>query len=377
MLDKHIGACRFVYNLALEVKQYAYKTQRVRLSRIDLINQLPGLKEECSWLKEIDSQALQQAIINMDNAYNQFFKGHASYPKFKKHSSHQSFRNPHGKKVKIVGNKIVLPKFRDGIRFVQDRQICGTIKSNTISKTPTGKYFISILAETGVKIPEKKPILEGTSIGIDMGLSHFIITSDGIKIAPPKYLKRSMAKLKYLGRQLSSKKKGSKNRQRAKYLVALAHEKITNQRKDFLHKLSTQIVKNHDTLCFEDLHISGMIQNHKLAQSIADSSWGIFMGFCNYKCEWQGKNYLEMPRFEASTKPCNKCGAINNTLTLADREWVCANCGVFHDRDVNAAINIKKYSLTNCGGQHRGKRGELLALAGAVNRENLLVGLRP
>lgn len=369
LINKHIGSCRFVYNLALEVKNYAYTTQRKNLSCFDLMGQLPGLKEECKWLKEVDSQALQQSIINLDKAFTQFFKGHASFPKFKNKHSGTAFRNPHGNKVEVKDGKLFQPKFKDGIPIIIDREFKGEIRSTSISRTPTGKYFVSILVETGSPVPEPKKIKESTTIGIDLGLKDFIVTSEGLKTPHPKHLKRSIDHLKYLSRQHSKKKKKGSNRKKSQLKLALCHEKIVNQRKDFLHKLSTQLIKSHDTLCFETLQIDNMVKNHKLAQSIQSSGWGTFVEMCKYKAEWYGKNILQIPTFQPSTKICSNCGHMNHTLTLADREWICANCNTFHDRDVNAAVNIKNYSLHNCGGPHRRKSGELPTLAGAVNQK--------
>lgn len=370
LIDKHIGACRFIYNLALECKNTAYATNKTKLSCFDLMGQLPDLKKECGWLKEIDSQALQQSIIDMDKAFTSFFKGQNKFPNFKKKKGNQKFRNPHGKYVSIKDGKLIQPKFKEGVKIIIDREFVDEIKSTTISKSATGKYFVSILVDNKKELPNKKPIKDKTAVGIDLGLSHFIITSDGVKIDSPKFLRKAQSKLKYLQRQTSKKKKGSANKKKAYFKVALQHEKITNQRKDFLHKLSNEITNQYDTLCFETLNIKGMVRNHKLALSINDASWGDFVTFCKYKSEWKGKNVLELPTFEPSTKLCSDCGAINHTLTLKDREWTCANCGSFHDRDINAGKNIKNYCLTKKrGGVHRVKSVELPTLVGAVKQK--------
>lgn len=369
LINKHIGACRFLYNLALETKNYAYASHRKNISCFELMGQIPELKKECEWLKEIDSQALQQSVIDLDRAFTAFFKGHSKFPNFKKKRGNQKFRNPHGSKVEIKDGKLFQPKFKEGIKIIIDRMFDGEIRSTTISKTATNKYFVSVLVETGVPLPEKKPIKEQTAVGIDLGLKSFIVTSNGLKIDNPKHLKNRILHLKFLQRQASKKVKGSNNRKKANFKVALCHEKITNTRKDFLHKLSNQITNENDTLCFETLNIAGMVKNHKLAQSISDAGWGIFMDYCKYKSEWKGKNVLQIPTFEPSTKLCNCCGAINNTLTLADREWLCANCQTLHDRDENAAINIKNYSLKNCAGLQRGKSVKLPTIAGALKRK--------
>ena len=374
LIDKHIGSCRFIYNLALEVKNYAYMNQRKSLSCIDLMNQIPDLKNELPWLKEVDSQSLQQAVINLDKAFTAFFKHGAAFPKFKKKvGSNQSFRNPHGKRVSITGNKIILPKFTEGIEFVQDRTFKGEIRSNTVSRTPTGKYYVSILVDTKIDLPEKKPILTETTIGIDLGLKNFIITSAGEKYDNPRHLKNGLARLKVIQRRVGRTKKGSANRKKAVRRLAVLHEKIANRRKDFIHKTTTNLVKNHDTICMEDLAVSNMVKNHCLAQAIGDVGWGMFETFVKYKAEWAGKNVLQIPTFEPSTKVCSCCGAINKTLTLANREWICASCGAHHDRDINAAIVIKKYCLTKYSPEGIGSEpAELPTLVGALKQENVV-----
>lgn len=371
LIDKHIGACRFVYNLALEVKNYAYINQRKSVSCFKLMKDLPELKKECEWLKEVDSQALQQSIINLDKAFTQFFKHGAKFPNFKKKStSKQSFRSSHPERIKLTDGKIFLPKFKTGIKIVREREFVGEMKSVTIIKTTTGKYYASILVDTKEDLPSKKAVESRTSVGIDLGISNFIITSCGQKVDNPKYLRNSMGRLKVLQRRLRNKKKGSANKKKAYKKIAIIHEKVANQRRDFLHKLSTQLIKNHDTLCMEDLNISGMVKNHSLALSISDAGWGMFVGFCKYKAEWNGKNILQIPTFEPSTKVCSCCGTINKTLTLANREWICANCGTEHDRDINAAKVIKQYCLTKYSPDAiGGEPVELLTLVGAMKQE--------
>ena len=372
LINKHIGACRFVYNLALETKKYVYQSQRISLTSYDLINQLPELKKAYPWLSEVDSQSLQQSIMHMNLAYKSLFKG-GGYPKFKsRNRGTQSFKNPHGSKVKIADGKIKMPKFSEGVKLVVDREIKGEIRSTTVSKTPTGKYFVSVLCETGVAIPEKQNFSPEKVNGIDVGLSRFAVTSDGKIIENPKFLKQSLDRLKVLQRRLSRKKKGSSNRKKAQHKVAVAHEKIANQRKDFIHKISAQLVRNHDAIVMEDLNIRGMMKNHKLAQGISDVGWASFVEAIKYKSEWSGKHFYQIPRFEPSTKKCSNCGALNDTLMLAIREWACAECGAFHDRDINAAQNLKQYFLTSPKVIWV-EPVESSALAGAVKQEDVLV----
>jgi len=374
LINKHIGACRFVYNLALECKQLAYAGTKKNVSVFELLRQLTDLKNECVWLREVDSQALQQSIINLDKAFTSFFKGQNKFPNFKKNRGTQSFRNPHGIKIRVEGKRITVPKFTEGIRFVQDKEFHGQIRSTTISRASTGKYFISVLVETGKENPKPKKVKEDSALGIDLGLKHFIVTSEGVKVDNPKHLQKALSKLKYLQRQASKKKKGGANRKKANRRVALQYEYVGNQRKDFLHKLSTKLISENQALCFEDLNIEGMRQNRNLAQSISSASWATFVTMCKYKAEWYGKNFLQIPTFQASTKICSKCGATNHNLTLADREWTCANCLTLHDRDINAAVNIKNYSLKNyCGGVRRGKPVEMSAIVESKKQELSLV----
>ena len=339
LINKHIGSARFVYNLALETKNMAWAGNRVSLSCFDLIKQLPDLKTECAWLKEINSQSLQQPIRNIDNAFTRFFKGQGSFPVFKKKLSGGSFNVPQS--VFLEDSKLIIPKFKEGINIVLHRPIKGEIRQATISRTPTGKYFVSILCETGEAIKAKKAIKEKTTIGIDLGIKTFLVSSNGEEFANPKFLKHSMAKLKFV-QSLYSRKKGKRTKKR----LAIIHEKVTNQRKDFLHKASTKLIRENQSVAIENLNIEGMVKNHKLAQAITDVGWGMFVSMLEYKAEWYGVNILRIGRFEPSSKLCNACGSINKELTLQDREWTC-KCGKVLNRDLNAAINIKNFALRN------------------------------
>jgi len=214
--------------------------------------------------------------------------------------------------------------------------------SITISKTPTGKYFVSVLVETDIHNQEKAVIKEKTTIGIDLGIKSFLVTSDGQTFDNPKYLKKAQSKLKYVQSKYSKK-----NGKRTKHRLALLHEKVANQRKDFLQKTSTMLIKNHDNIAIEDLNIKDMLKNHCLAGSISDVGWGMFIDMLEYKAEWYGNNILRIGRFDPSSKMCSCCGNVNKELTLADREWTCAKCNTKHDRDKNAAINIKNFALRN------------------------------
>jgi putative transposase len=360
LIAKHIGSSRFVYNLALETKNAAYIGSKHNFSPFDLIKQLPDLKKECEWLKEVNSQSLQQSIQNMDIAFKKFFKG-AGFPKFKsKHRGKQSFSIPQN--VIVENNLLIIPKFKEGINIVLHREIKGTIKSATISVTPTGKYFVSILVDTNTEIPTKAPITENATIGIDLGIKDFAITSDGEVFENPKNLRKAQSKLKYVQRKYS-KNKGKRTKQR----LALLHEKVVNKRKDFQHKVSTKLIRENQTIALEDLAVKNMVKNRNLAQAISDVSWSTFVSMLEYKADWYGKNILRIGRFTPSSKTCNCCGYINKELTLKDREWTCGSCSTVLDRDVNAAINIKSFALKNIlSGTDRKNQGELPTLVGVL-----------
>lgn len=371
LLAKHFGCCRMVYNLALEVKQSAYSGTKTSLGYNALSKQLSELKQEYTFLNEINSQSLQTALRNLDTAYQNFFKGRGKFPNFKKKSSKQSFGCPQNVTADFDKSVISLPKFRTGIPAVFHRRFKGTVKTVTISRTPSGKYFTSILVDTKIDTPIPKLIASKTTVGIDLGLKSFLVTSDGFTYDHPKYLKQSEARLKVLSRRLSRKRKGSNRRLKAKKRVAVLHDKISNQRTNFLHKVSSEITNSFDTVCMEDLKVSNMVKNHKLSKSISDSGWGMFTGMVKYKCEWKGKNFLKVNTFFPSSKTCSTCSAVNDLLTLADREWLCAACGTLHDRDVNAGKNIKAQALKKSGQELSVERMELPALAGTMKCEKL------
>lgn len=364
LIAKHIGSCRFVYNLALETKISAYLGSKHNFSPFDLIKQLPDLKKECVWLKEVNSQSLQQSIHNMDIAFKLFFKG-AGFPKFKsKHKGTQSFSVPQN--VIIENNLLIIPKFKKGISIRLHRPTKGIIKSATISISPTGKYFASILCDTGIETPTKALITESTTIGIDLGLKDFAVSSEGEVFPNPKYLLKAQSKLKYIQRKYS-KNKGKRTKQR----LALLHEKVANQRKDFLHKVSTILIRENQTIALETLAVQNMVKNHNLAQAINDVSWSTFVTMLEYKADWYGKNILRIGRFAPSSKTCSCCGNINKELTLKDRSWTCSKCNSVLDRDVNASINIKNFALKNyLSAEHTLKnQGKLPTLVRALTLE--------
>ena len=368
LIAKHIGCSRLVYNLALETKKAAYSGSKHNLSAFDIMKQIPDLKKECEWLKEVNSQSLQQSIQNMDTAFKGFFKG-AGFPKFKsKHRSKQSFSIPQN--VIVKDNLLIIPKFKKGIEIVLHRPIKGTIKSATVSITPTGKYFVSILVDTNIEMLSKVPITEDTSIGVDLGIKNFANTSNGEVFDNPKHLRKAQSRLKYLQRKYS-KYKGKRTRQQ----LALQHEQIANKRKDFLHKVSSKLISENQTIILETLNVEGMLKNHKLAQSISDVGWGTFVTMLQYKADWYGKNILRIGMFEPSSKTCSCCGHVNKELTLKERKWTCPKCKSVLDRDLNAAINIKYFGLKDyLSGEHTLKnQGELPTLVGALTPEAHLI----
>lgn len=342
LIEQTFGCCRLVYNLALEVKMTAYKNAGINLSAYDLQKQLTQMKKDYDWLRNTDSQALNDTILNIDKSFKRFFNG-AGFPKFKKKSDRQSYGCPHStRRVDFEKGLLIIPKIKN-IKISISRKFEGKIKTVTISRTPTGKYFASILVDNGKGLPTKPIADADKTIGVDLGIKDFAILSDGTKFENPKHLRNNLKRLKCLQRRASRKKKGSNNRKKENKKVAIQHERITNMRKDFLHKFSTKLVCDSQatTFCFENLNVTGMVKNHSLAQAISDVGWSTALQFVKYKCDWYGKNYVEIGRFEPSSKTCSCCGAINETLTLKDRTWTCANCLTLHYRDKNAAKNIE------------------------------------
>lgn len=347
LLAQHFGSCRFVYNHFLRERIDFYACSKGQekqgLTYHDTAKMLTMLKNhpEYVWLKAVNSQALQQSLRRLDAAYGNFFNKRAEFPKFKHKHQKQSFLVPQHFSVNTNAGTISIPKFTP-IKTVLHRELEGIPKSITISRASTGKHFISILCEVESRVKIKK---SGDKIGIDLGLKSFLVTSKGETITTPKFLRVSECKLKLLQRRLSLKVKSSSNRNKARHKIALIHEKITNQRADFLHKLSHRLISENQAIFAEDLNVKGIMSNHCLAKSVADSGWSEFVRQLKYKAEWSGTGFEQIDRFFPSSKRCHSCGWINQSLSLKDREWTCQGCGQTINRDLNAAQNILLFGL--------------------------------
>lgn len=344
--EKSFGCVRFVYNWALNQRIEAYQKDGTRISWVDSCKQLTELKkqEKMKWLCEVANQSLQQSIRHMDMAFMHFFREKKGFPKFhsKKHGKF-SFQLVKDVSIDFNTHKVKLPKIGE-VKFGKNRTFDGKISTCTVSKTPTGKYYISILVDDGKPMIEKAPIIIDTSVGIDVGIKDFAVLSNGQVYSNPKFYEKDEKRLKVLQRRLSRKQKGSNRRERARLAVAKQHEKIKNHRVNFIHQVTSRIVRENQTVIIEDLNVEGMLKNHNLSKHIASVSWSEFFRQLQYKCDWQGKNFLRIGRFEPSSKMC-LCGYINKDLTLKDRKWDCPQCGMHNDRDLLAAINIKRFGL--------------------------------
>jgi putative transposase len=340
LLDKHFGCVRWAYNYFLNQRKEEYLNNKKTITynkQSALLTQLKKM-EETSWLKEVNSQTLQYSLKCLDQAYQNFFAKRTKFPKFKSKRDRNSFTVP--QTTRLNGDRLIIPKFGNGIKMIMERKVRGEIKKATLSKTGTGKYFVSILAEKEYQPVEKT----NKKVGLDLGLKDFIVLSTGLKVKNGRFLKQYEKKLTLNQKHLSRKTKGSNRYQRQKLKVARIHEKILNSRMDQIHKVSSFLIRNFDTIYVEDLNVSGMMKNHKLARSIGDVGWGKFITTLTYKAQWNDKEVIPVGRFFPSSKTCNSCGWINNSLKLQDRSWKC-KCGLDVDRDLNAAKNILNEGL--------------------------------
>jgi putative transposase len=341
LLNQHFGHARWVYNHFLNERKEQYQADKKSDNYYKQAATLTKLKKEegTMWLKEVNSQTLQFALRSLDTAFLNFFRGNSQFPKFKSRKHKNTFTIPQF--GSIEGDKINIPKFKEGIKVKLHREVKGKIGKMTITKTPTGKYYVSIFTEQGIdELPKTNK-----HVGIDLGLKDFVITSDNKKFKNNRYTKKYARELKKAQQYLSRKQKGSNGFEKQKLKVAKIHEKIASCRLDTLHKVSKELVESYDLISIEDLNVKGMIKNHKLSKHIADASWGNFVTLLQYKCDWYGKELVKVNRFYPSSKTCGDCGWINQELKLSDREWTCNSCGVIHDRDVNASRNILKEGL--------------------------------
>lgn len=373
ILEGFFGCSRFIYNYMLQLKIDSYKSDdKVSLTGFQLCKKITELKKipEYSWLKKVPIVVLQQSIRNLDTAYQNFFSGKMGFPKFKsKRKTKQSCKFIGSIYVDSVDKKIKLPKI-GWVRIYMDRDIPhGKIGVVTVTKNSANKYFVSINVKNDELYPPKCIIDHTTSIGIDVGIKDFVVLSTGEKVKNPKYLESCEKRLKILQRRLSRKLKGSNRSKVARLKVAKHHYKITCKRSDFLHKLSSKIIRENQTIIIEDLNVIGLLKNHTIAKSISSASWSEFFRQLKYKSEYNGNNFIEVGRFEPTSKSCSVCNRVNDALKLSDRYWACMNCGTHHDRDINAATNIKNIGL-NTREVIPSEDVELLALAKAVKRQD-------
>ena len=364
-LAKAFGCCRWYWNYALNLCLQTYKATGKGLTRGYIQGLLPSLKQEYPWLKDAYSQCLQVVALNLSTAYKNFFEGRTKFPRFKSKHGRQSISYPQN--VKFEGDYLKLDQKIGLVYCRRHRDFTGTIKTVTISKNPDGKYYACVLVDDGQEKPAQST--EGKAIGIDLGLTHFAITSNGSKYDNPKHLAKHQRNLKRKQQKLSRKKKGSNRRQKARGMVAKVHSKISRCREDFLHKLSRKIVNENQVIAVENLNVKGMVRNHNLAKAISDCGWGMFCTMLKYKADQQGKTYIEVDRFFPSSKTCHVCLNQISSLPLDLRTWTCEHCQTTHDRDINASINIlfEALRILELGTSSTANGGDVRRLGGRVS----------
>ena len=343
-INKQLGCCRFVYNNCLAFRKDSYQNEHISVSSSEAVKHITSLKKDNEWLKDVHSKVLQQSVRDMNQAYDNFFKLHKGFPKFKsKHDNRQSCRFPKDAFIGVRGNRIDLIKVLKDIHFKCSRnderylnRNQDKVKSITLSKEPNGKFYLSVLIDKPLRqVPQSSSM-----VGLDLGIKDFAVTSDGQVIENFHFKKNEESRLKRLQRQISKKVVGSKNREKARLRFAKLNEKIRNRKLNFLHDVTNHLIDENQVIVMEDLNVKGMVRNHKLAESISEVNWGEFRRILTYKAAWHGRRLVFIDRFYPSSKRCNHCGYIYKELTLKDRQWVCPECGSLIDRDYNAALNI-------------------------------------
>ena len=350
MLVKTFGCCRYVYNWARTLKEKAYKEGGENIKEYDMKSRaIHELREEAPWLAEVSSKAIEFTIGDLYAAYENFFKGHAKYPNYRSKHDRQHFHDRGQIHVNFKRGLLTIPKIKDipcvfHRRFDTKRSV---IKQVGVELLPSGKYRVSILVDDKQPLPVKAPIDPERTLGIDTGLEHFAVLSDGQTYEPTHEARKEKRKLKLLQRRLAKKEIGSRQYRIIKHRIAHLHEKASNRRLDHIHKLTHYLACENQatTICVEDLNVKAMQRNKHLAYSISDAAIGEFYRQLEYKCAWAGKNLIKIDRFAPSSKTCSHCGYVNKRLTLNVRQWTCPECGTHHNRDLNAAVNIKHFGL--------------------------------
>ena len=345
-LQQVFGCTRFIYNWGLDIKSKYWSIEHKTISYFELAKKLTELKknEKYKWLKQIPAECLQQSLRNLDNAYTQFFKGIKSFPRFKtKKNSKNCAKYTQAiyfdfDKWKVKVPKCGWVKLCENKTFDLSSSKIGTL---TVSRDKCGEYWCTIVVDDNAPQKSKTKISEETSVGIDLGIKDYAILSDGTKYSNPKYYENNRLKLKVLQQKFARTKKGSNRHEVMRLKVARQYKKITNSKIDFLHKLSTDLIRRYNTICLENLNVEGMMKNHNLAMAIQSASWSEFVSQLKYKAEWEGKNIVFIGRFEPSSKTCSKCGYVKHDLKLSDRIYVCLECGNVIDRDYNASLNLR------------------------------------
>lgn len=376
LLAKHFGVRRFIFNKFLEIRQKEYIENKQSISYNACSALVTEMKKnpEFDWLKEVNSQTIQAALKDLDGAYDRFFRKISKFPRFKsKHNTKQSFKVPQNFVIDWESRTLKIPKFKTPFKF-KGKYTGKLVKMNSvsISKNASGKYFASIQGE--FEIDQRQST--GEVIGVDLGIKSLLIDSNGTEIKNGRFLKKNLKKLKYLHRQHSKKKKSTKSREKARVKLARQYQKVTNQRSNYLHRVSSKLIDDNQVIVLEDLAVKNMIKNHKLAQAISDVSWGTLVSMLKYKAVWYDRQLIQIDRWYPSSKTCSSCNHLMSKMDLSIREWTCPSCNEHHDRDINAAKNILRQGLnimsglgTKSDSKQKPKEAPVM-LAGSMSSEN-------